>query len=469
VFLAAWAFEIINGREKLMAVQKIKEGEYDTQKRTRTRSEETKSSKRQRKSDECFFNESHSEEKDCIHSKIKSLAIENLPKHIVPIPSIRNRSGYKGLKEMTGGKWMVEIDVGGRRVRVGDKFDSALDAGCMYAWAFEEIHGSDNLQKSSRNSESTERNCGKEIEKMICVPDDEIMALLSSLDIKHLPSDIMPFPSKINAGGCVGVQRFKNKWAAYIKFKGRRIRLGLFDSASDAGKMYAWGFKIINGEDSLRHFYDKQDVSFPQHPTGFSEPLTCVGDEGSQVVGCSENSLLINQVDSNHENAVVPGEGSDLHVESNEASDSLDFGRRRAEEILLKDSDSMSVSRAANTGVFQYYSSHQTNNTSAEDFSVQDQQNREMTISVCIRDALNWTIEDKYFKAKRSTKVKKLMRTWFKCNSIDPCGSVGLFFQDRFLSYEESLATFGIRDGAILIVKERNVKKECVLDTVLQG
>jgi hypothetical protein len=74
VFFAAWAYEIIHGREKMMTVQRIAKDECEKQKRAR--SEETKYSKRQKTTEECFHNELCSEEKDCIRTKVKSLAIE---------------------------------------------------------------------------------------------------------------------------------------------------------------------------------------------------------------------------------------------------------------------------------------------------------------------------------------------------------------------------------------------------------
>jgi hypothetical protein len=154
VCFSAWAYEIIHGKEQLMIVQKNAKDGNDKQKRFRT--EETMSSKRQKTSDESINNKVCNEEKYWLDSKLKSLVIEvrdafslltlippsssnvlicfqkNLPKYITPIPSVRNKSGYKGVNETKDGKWIVDIYHEGRRIRVGGKFDSAHEAGRMY-------------------------------------------------------------------------------------------------------------------------------------------------------------------------------------------------------------------------------------------------------------------------------------------------------------------------------------------------
>jgi hypothetical protein len=199
-----------------------------------------------------------------------------------------------------------------------------------------------------------------------------------------------------------------------------------------------------------------------------SEPLKCVGDQGCQTTGCSEiaGAGLINQDDSNDKNVVVSGGITKLPIGTHVGLDSTDFGGQRVEEPSLKQSVHITIPRAMDTEAHKNNSSHRVDchsnknvescDTSTKDFLVKDQQCREKNVLLRIRDAWNGIIEDKCFKAKRSTKVKKLMRTWFKCNNIEPCNSVGLFFEDRFMSFDEKLETFGIYDSAILVVKKRS-------------
>jgi hypothetical protein len=173
---------------------------------------------------------------------------------------------------------------------------------------------------------------------------------------------------------------------------------------------------------------------------------------------------LINQGNSKYLKEGFCGEGKKIRLETNG-----DFEGRHVVEPSFQKNISMSVSRVVDTGSRDNYSTPQNecqsrqderhsnkNAMSGEECTVKDEQCRERTILLRVRDEWNGVVDDRCFRAKRSTKVKKLMRSWFKCNGIEPCSSVGLFFKDSFLSLDEKLESFGINDSTVLSVRKRD-------------
>lgn len=74
-------------------------------------------------------------------------------------------------------------------------------------------------------------------------------------------------------------------------------------------------------------------------------------------------------------------------------------------------------------------------------------QEEEKTVSFCIKDAGERGPREKWFRAKVSTKVSRLLQTWYKCFDEKPCSASRLCYKQNKIPGKCTLADLGMKDG----------------------
>jgi len=74
-------------------------------------------------------------------------------------------------------------------------------------------------------------------------------------------------------------------------------------------------------------------------------------------------------------------------------------------------------------------------------------QEEEKTVSFCIKDVGERGPREKWFRAKVSTKVSRLLQTWYKCLGEKPCSASRLCYNQNKISGKSTLADLGMKDG----------------------
>jgi hypothetical protein len=78
---------------------------------------------------------------------------------------------------------------------------------------------------------------------------------------------------------------------------------------------------------------------------------------------------------------------------------------------------------------------------------VKEQQQEEILVSFCICNKTSEGPLEKWFRAKKTSKISRLIKSWFKSQNVKPRDDVELYFKQRLISRKKTLDSLAIKDG----------------------
>ena len=206
-----------------------------------------------------------------------------------------------------------------------------------------------------------------------------------------------------------------------------------------------------------------QPQSSPQGPvTGQTQPATSVPRQSvhDPALGHPHSSLLVPTVPASAQGQVQPAASTPSIP---------DPGSLAPVQALQKEIESLEAAINAQTlstasgeapppGADHKEDQNQSNRSiSTRDaeplIPVKVYQEEEKTVSFCIKDVGERGPREKWFRAKVTTKVSRLLQTWYKCFNEKPCSASRLCYKQNKIPGKCTLADLGMKDGDELELK----------------
>jgi hypothetical protein len=88
---------------------------------------------------------------------------------------------------------------------------------------------------------------------------------------------------------------------------------------------------------------------------------------------------------------------------------------------------------------------------------VKEQQQEDILVSFCICNKTSEGPLEKWFRAKKTSKISRLIKSWFKSQNVKPRDDVELYFKQRLISRKKTLDSLAIKDGDEMELRTNNI------------